>query len=568
MSYTVLARKWRPQTFDEVVGQRHVVQTLKNALSMKRIAHAYLFSGVRGVGKTTVARLLAKALNCEKGITNDICNHCVSCQEISDGISMDVIEIDGASNTGVDDVRDIKESVRYMPAKGRYKVYIIDEVHMLSTSAFNALLKTLEEPPAHTVFILATTEHHKIPLTIISRCQHFNFRRLTTEEVKTKLKVIADAEEIKAPDEAMYLISKEAEGSIRDAQSLLDQVISYSGMKFERNDVVDLLGLIDKELLLNIVQSFVERDAQRVMELIDEAYNCGYDEKRLCQNLLELVRDLSVMKRVKEPEKFLDVPSHEIKDLQEIVNSVANEELHLYFNYLSRGLEEISRATYSRVVLEMVFLKIVGLPPLQSLSDIIARLVDLEHNRAVTVPASTSHAIGARKIKDNRGDKMPLAAADDTFPGNIEKNVYSAPPETRVARQEPQGETKKVSDWEGFLKYVFKKKPALGSQLKSAAVLSRGKKNVVLGLRNGYQYDYLSDKDALESLEDLCNSYFKESLHIEIEELPHNYGESASIDAVLDKKNGVKESRDKKLKDSFIRDVTEVFGGDIHEITE
>ena len=365
MSYTVLARKWRPQAFDEVVGQRHVVQTLQNALSTKRVAHAYLFSGVRGVGKTTVARLFAKALNCEKGISANICNQCVSCREITDGISMDVIEIDGASNTGVDDVREIKDSIRYMPSKGRYKVYIIDEVHMLSTNAFNALLKTLEEPPAHAVFILATTEHHKIPLTIISRCQHFNFRRLTTEEVKVKLRVIANEEGMQASDEAIYLISKEAEGSIRDAQSLLDQVVSYAGLQFEKKDVVDLLGLIDTEFLLDILRALVERNGEGVLKLIDDAYNFGYDEKRLCQNLLGLVRDLSVLKSVKNAETFLDLPAQEVETLKEIVNSIESEELQLYFKYLSQGYDEISHASYSRVVLEMTFLKIARIASAQ-----------------------------------------------------------------------------------------------------------------------------------------------------------------------------------------------------------
>lgn len=569
MSYTVLARKWRPQIFDEVVGQGHVVQTLQNALSAKRIAHAYLFSGVRGVGKTTVARLLSKALNCEKGISTDICNQCVSCQEITGGISMDVLEIDGASNTGVDDVREIKDSVKYMPSKGRYKVYIIDEVHMLSTSAFNALLKTLEEPPAHVVFILATTEHHKIPLTIISRCQHFNFRRLTTEEVKAKLIAIAAEEGIKASDEAMYLISKESEGSIRDAQSLLDQVISYSGLAFERKDVVDLLGLIDKELLLDILCALVERDGERVLKLIDDTYNFGYDEKRLCQNLLELVRDLSVMKSVKDAESFLDRPAQEVEALKKIVNAIGSEELQLYFKYLSQGLEEISRASYSRVVLEMTFLKIVGLPSFKSLSDIIQRLDDLEKKGGVELSGDIVHGATEGRGKSNFDSNKPVISTDERRPKiDGEKKGDDESPQAHLEKKEAKGSTVKDLGWESFLKFVFKKKPALGSQLNSATVLSIDDKKVVLGVRKGYLYDYLTDDDAMESLKSLSGSFFKESFSIKIEELSNGVEEVASVGTTLDRGKKLKSGKDVKLKDNFIEDVAEVFGGDIHEVNE
>lgn len=569
MSYTVLARKWRPQAFDEVVGQRHVVQTLQNALSAKRVAHAYLFSGVRGVGKTTVARLFAKALNCEKGISTDICNQCTSCQEIADGISMDVIEIDGASNTGVDDIREIKDSTRYMPSKGRYKVYIIDEVHMLSTNAFNALLKTLEEPPAHVVFILATTEHHKIPLTIISRCQHFNFRRLTTEEIKTKLRVIANEEGMQAPDEAIYLISKEAEGSIRDAQSLLDQVVSYSGLQFEKKDVVDLLGLIDKELLLDILRALVERNGERVLKLIDDAYNFGYDEKRLCQNLIELVRDLSVLKSVKDAKMFLDLPAQEIETLKEIVNSIESEELQLYFKYLSQGLDEISRASYSRIVLEMTFLKIVGLPSFKSLSDILHRLGDLEKMGDVGLSDTRVHVTKESRAKNDDIENKPAVSLND-IPAKIdaERKCANEPPEAYVEKKDVKSSTVKDLGWDGFLKFVFKKKPALGSQLNSATVLSIDDKKVVLGVRKGYPYDYLTDDDAMESLKGLSGSFFKESFSLKIEELSNGVEEAAPVGATLDRGRKLKSGKDKKLKDNFIEDVTEVFGVDIREINE
>ncbi|MGQ9653584.1 MAG: DNA polymerase III subunit gamma/tau, partial [Thermodesulfobacteriota bacterium] len=249
MAYLVLARRWRPQRFEDVIGQRHVTQTLQNAILSNRVAHAFLFSGARGVGKTTVARILAKALNCEAGPTPHPCGQCDSCREITDGISLDVQEIDGASNTHVDDVRELMDGLRYRPAKGRYRIYIIDEVHMLSGHAFNALLKTLEEPPPHVVFIFATTEPQKIPLTVVSRCQRYDFKRIPLADIVGHLERISLAEGIRVDRDTLLAIAKEAQGSLRDAQSLLDQVISYAGDNITREAVQEVLGRLDRAWL-------------------------------------------------------------------------------------------------------------------------------------------------------------------------------------------------------------------------------------------------------------------------------------------------------------------------------
>jgi len=241
MSYLVLARKWRPQLFEEVIGQRHITHTLQNAISQKRVAHAFLFTGARGVGKTSSARILAKALNCERGLRPNPCNECTTCQEITHGISMDVIEIDGASNRGIDEIRELRENVRYTPAKSRYKIYIIDEVHMLTKEAFNALLKTLEEPPPHIIFIFATTEPHKIPATILSRCQRYDFKRIPLREVVGSLKRIVEEERIQISQRGLLSIAQESEGSLRDAESLLDQVIAYAGKEIHDEDIEEAL---------------------------------------------------------------------------------------------------------------------------------------------------------------------------------------------------------------------------------------------------------------------------------------------------------------------------------------
>ena len=283
MAYLVLARKWRPQRFDEVVGQPHVVQTLTNAISTQRIAHAYLFSGARGIGKTSVARILAKALNCAQGPSPTPCNECESCREITESSSLDVLEIDGASNRGINEIRELRENIRYLPSKSPYKIYIIDEVHMLTGEAFNALLKTLEEPPAHVIFIFATTESHRIPITILSRCQLFEFRRLAGGAIVEHLQYIAQEEGIEISDVSLRLLAREAEGSMRDGQSLLEQMIAFSGKKIKDEDLLEVLGVIDRQALLDAAAAIVDGDGVRCLEIIERLYLHGHDLRRFCQ---------------------------------------------------------------------------------------------------------------------------------------------------------------------------------------------------------------------------------------------------------------------------------------------
>ncbi|HET7745674.1 MAG TPA: DNA polymerase III subunit gamma/tau, partial [Vicinamibacteria bacterium] len=298
MSYQVLARKYRPRTFDEVVGQATVTRTLKNALASGRIGHAFLFSGARGVGKTTTARILAKALNCAKSETPtpDPCLHCPSCTEIAAGTSLDVQEIDGATHNGVEQVRELRESARYNPARDRFKVWIIDEVHMLSTGAFNALLKTLEEPPPRVKFIFATTEYHKIPDTILSRCQQYEFRMIPARELQKHLREVADKETIEVTDEALSRIARAAEGSARDGLSLFDQVLSFSGHTVRDEDVTALLGLIDRELLLAASRAIAESDTLAVLELVERLSDHGADYRNFLRELVLHFREILLVK--------------------------------------------------------------------------------------------------------------------------------------------------------------------------------------------------------------------------------------------------------------------------------
>jgi len=296
MKYQVIARKFRPQVFTEVVGQKPIVQTLQNAIQLNRIGHAYLFSGPRGVGKTTTARILAKGLNCEKGPTASPCNVCASRREIAAAQSLDVLEIDAASNTGVDNIRELRESARYAPSRDRYKIFIIDEVHMLSTSAFNALLKILEEPPPHVVFIMATTERHKLPATILSRCQQFVFRTISPADIQAHLREIADRENAKIDDQGLSYIVKAAEGSMRDAQSLLDQIISFGGQDIANEDVRDVLGFIPREILDRTIDAIADREPKELIECAGIVVNQGLNIQQYVRECIGCIRDLLLMK--------------------------------------------------------------------------------------------------------------------------------------------------------------------------------------------------------------------------------------------------------------------------------
>jgi len=314
MSYQVIARKWRPQTFEEVTGQEAITRTLRNAIEHDRLHHAYLFSGARGVGKTTTARLLAKALNCHKtsGPNPNPCSFnspdsCVSCTEIAESRSIDVLEFDAASHTKVEEIRDIiLESINVNPARDRFKIFIIDEVHMLSTSSFNALLKTLEEPPPKVAFVMATTELHKVPDTILSRCQEFEFRTIPLGKIFDRLKEISKAEKVDVSDEALREIARSGEGSMRDAQSNFDQVISFSGQRIEVEDVTKALGMASSDSLTRVIEAIKKHDASDVLEVVDDLISRGHDLRNYCRDLLSLVRDLLVAKTTSDSEKLLE----------------------------------------------------------------------------------------------------------------------------------------------------------------------------------------------------------------------------------------------------------------------
>ena len=341
--YVVIARKYRPQTFDEVIGQDPVATTLKNAISLSRVGHAYLFTGPRGVGKTSMARIFAKALNCKNGPTASPCSKCQACLEIENGRSLDVLEIDGASNRGIDEIRNLRETVKFKPSSGRVKVYIIDEVHMLTTEAFNALLKTLEEPPAHVKFIFATTASHKVPATILSRCQRFDFRRIATETIAGALRDIAKKEKLKIDDEALFAVAKAADGSLRDSQSILDQIAASSGGTISKEDVTRSLGAPEEEKLVGLMDAVASRDAAAALFALDALLNEGRDPAIVAEKLLEHLRNLLFIKVSDKLAELVDAAESYKKSLSRQKESFSKEDLFYFFGVAAHAFQILKR---------------------------------------------------------------------------------------------------------------------------------------------------------------------------------------------------------------------------------
>ena len=538
MSYLVLARKWRPQVFEDVVGQEHVTRTLQNAIKTGRVAHAYLFTGARGVGKTSAARILAKALNCINGPTPVPCNTCESCKEIAGGSSMDVFEIDGASNTGVDDIRELRENIKFPPIKCRYRIYIIDEVHMLSTNAFNALLKTLEEPPPHVIFVFATTDPQKIPVTILSRCQEFDFKRIPALLIQERLKTIAESEKIKITDRGLHIIAREADGGMRDAQSILDQVISFAGEEVSDEDVAKSLGVIDREVLKNVVKSIMERTPAGCIQVVERVYDYGYDVRLFCKNLLEYIRNLTVLKVIKDPGQLIDLPDGEIAELKTLSDGFSQDELQQLFAILSRGEEELKRSSSPRLSLEMTLIKMATLRPLIPVSELMEMVKGLEQGIGKAWSLEKKEDEKMRSLED---EKKILTSQ----PLNLSTSVSKEKVEAHIELEEP-GDT-----WKSFMQLVQKRRPPLASKLEHGRLIELSDTEVRIGFDKGIYLDMISKED-IRVLEEMLNGHLSRSMKVVV--------------APLVKERKVQEPIKKEQpRQPIIEEALKVFGGRIVE---
>ncbi len=510
MSYVVLARKWRPMVFEEVVNQKHVVSTLKNAIQKQRLANAYLFAGPRGVGKTTVARILSKAINCENGPTVTPCNECSACIEITSGRSLDVFEIDGASNRGIDEVRNLRENLKYAPTRGKYKIYIIDEVHMLTTEAFNALLKTLEEPPSKVMFIFATTEPHKIPATILSRCQRFDFKRIVLTEIIDQLMQISENEKITVDDEALHLIAKKADGGMRDAQSLFDQAISFCGEKISGKEISELLGIIDQEIFFRATDIIIKKENKAGLALINEIFFNGLDLNEFLMGLNEHFRNILIVKSTNSTEAIETTETY-ARRYMDIANSFQEEDLLRLIHITSEVEYNIKRSPNPRLKLELAIIKMIKLDSTEHLANLLDGIDELRQALSESDRTLTYHSLDATKdtkkkkqtvIKDKSEDTISLVKAEKqemsknkSVSGELVNN--SADSEVDISLD------KIIEAWSEIIEQVKKVKIALGSFLNEGVPSKLENDTLFISFRkeNGFHMKTITQQ--IHSIEDV-----------------------------------------------------------------
>lgn len=483
MSYTALYRKFRPDHFSDVKGQEHIVTTLKNQIKAGRIGHAYLFCGTRGTGKTTVAKLLAKVVNCENPVDGNPCNECRMCKGISTGTSMNVIEIDAASNNGVDNVREIVEEVRYSPTEGRYKVYIIDEVHMLSTGAFNALLKTIEEPPAYVMFILATTEVHKIPITILSRCQRYDFRRITIDTIAERLADLMLTENIEAEDKALRYVARVADGSMRDALSLLDQCISfYIGKKLTYDNVLEVLGAVDTQVFAKLLGNIKKQNVADCIRQLEEIESNGRELGQFTIDFIWYLRNLLLIKTTDNiTDIIIEVSTENLAILKQEVASINEQELMRFIRIFSELSNQIRYATRKRVLIEIALIKLCKPEMEQNLEAIVSRLKMLEEKlENGVVMDKTEQSVTSTVRQTQTAVKKPIILPE------------ALPEDLREA----------AKNWKSIITQVGKKAPALGSVLQGATPSVDGNQGLLIVVTNSLDKELIDRESHMQLIKD------------------------------------------------------------------
>jgi DNA polymerase-3 subunit gamma/tau len=543
VSYLVLARKYRPQTFEDLVGQDHVARTLANAISTGRVAHAFLFTGVRGVGKTTSARLLAKCLNCigvdgqNKGPTSKPCNRCPPCCEITAGQDLDVQEIDGASYNGVDEVRRLQEGMTFRPARDRFKIYIVDEVHMLSTAAWNAFLKTLEEPPPHVKFIFATTEAHKVPVTILSRCQRYDFKLIPTQAIAGRLEQVLAQENIDVAGSAIQLLAREAAGSMRDAMSLVDQVIAFSGTKLGVDDVTRVLGVADRTILHELSAALVGGDGAGCLGVVERLAQQGFDVVHVARDLLRHLRNLVVAKTcdaappslgralakgagVPGPSlrEMLDLADEEVRDVVALASGADADDLSRCFQGFSSAFDDIARSAQPRMALEMALVRLARRPPLLPLDELLSRVGDLERRLGGAPPAGPLPRGGGGGGRAVSIPSTPVTT--EATPTRTDLAVaLAAPPQALPAVVSAAVPEPDADAWRAILERVRAARPAIASVLEHAIPLEIGASQVIIGFEAnaGFLSARASEREAIDVLTRETRAHFGAPTHVAID---------------------------------------------------
>ena len=555
--YEVLARKYRPQTFSELAGQEHVSRTLQNAIDSGRVAHAFLFTGARGVGKTSTARIMAKTLNCEVGVTHEPCNICPQCIEITKGTSTDVFEIDGASNNGVDDVRDLRDNIKYLPSHSRYRIIIIDEVHMLSTNAFNALLKTLEEPPEHVKFIFATTEPHKLPVTILSRCQRFDFNRVTLPKIIARLREIAEKESVTITDMALTLIARKGDGSMRDSLTAFDQVLAFCSDTVNDEDVATLLGTIDRRLLGEISAAIFDGNTQSVLAGIKQVDQVGYNMRQFCQELIDHFRNILVIRSVKKPEEILDITAAELEELHKQSLHVTALDVQRRLTLFIKAETELAYASFPRLIVEMALLKAALLAPLVPIQDLIEKIKLLE-TAAVHTPS------------------LPWETARVAAAPALQKSEPQAVTNTYPAQSTPEGVSPKPAgdrtDWGRFVTFVNGKDLQLGSVLEHGSPLKQESGVIEIGFPAGsYYLTAAQDAEFIADVQRLACECNGGTTVVRVKSIEAGFADAPL--SLAEKKKSDAEQLHEELKQEaenhpVIKEAMRVFGGTVTDVRE
>ena len=540
--YQALYRQYRPKTFDEVLGQDHVVNTIKNQIQNGNIGHAYLFSGTKGTGKTSIAKIFSRAVNCLNPVDGNPCNECEICKGILDESIMDVIEMDAASNRGIDDIRELKDKTVYPPSRARYKIYIVDEVHMLTEQAFNALLKTLEEPPKHLIFILATTEPEKLPQTILSRCQKFDFKRIKTVDLTKNMNKICGELNIPVEEKALKLIARNSDGSMRDGLSLLDQCISYKEGELKYEDVIDILGIANTELLFNLVDNIMEKDLENALFKIDEIIQDGKDINQFIKDLIFHFRNLLIVKTSNNPIEIMDLDEETIENYKAQSKEMSIDYILKVLDILNESEAQAKWATQTRIILEMAIIKIVKIEEKMALEERVKKLEEIIKSGEIPIVKTNETKVAAKATNLTKTKKIVKEPKKETVPESkpIIDDGVELPFETIE------------NNWENVLKIVKEMRVSTHGLLREGEPVSFVNNKLEIGFKDGYGFhkEALCKEENKELVEKAVSNYFNKNISIDFIMMDNFIEEETNID-----KNSVKE-------------VIDFFGEDIVEIKE